>query len=447
MQFQASRPAVVFAARCRLCLPLPVWAWRFALLAFGLIPAVVLLLTPQVQAQELMPQGRERMASYMARATGSRGHLGAVTMVARHGKVLDWQAYGYRDLQRQVPMTTDSIFRIYSMSKSVAAVATLMLVEQGRLTLDDPVSRHLREFEQLQVFAGGSASAPLLRAPQRPMTIRHLLTHTPGFATGGRDIEQASLLLERADLTASTNLQDFAQRVARVPLAADPGERFRYDGVQFEVLGRLIEVVSGLPLDAFVQHHIFGPLKMVDTGFKVPPSERRRIVDISTISAAGRLVMDSGPSALHPGVMLRPYFSLAGGLYSTATDFMRFCQMLLNGGTLDRATVLAPSSVDLMLSNQLLQLDPPRGVLPTETRAGEGMGLGGWVILDSPQRRKPGSVGSYGWSGAASTYFMIDPKLQAAAILLLQHLPPEEGEDLPKRSSKFYDRVYEALSP
>jgi CubicO group peptidase (beta-lactamase class C family) len=121
--------------------------------------------------------------------------------------------------------------------------------------------------------------------------------------------------------------------------------------------------------------------------------------------------------------------------------------MLLNGGTLDRATVLAPSSVDLMLSNQLLQLDPPRGVLPTETRAGEGMGLGGWVILDSPQRRKPGSVGSYGWSGAASTYFMIDPKLQAAAILLLQHLPPEEGEDLPKRSSKFYDRVYEALSP
>lgn len=407
------------------------------------------MLAPQAraQAQELTPQGRERIASYMAAATGSRGHLGAVTLVARHGKVLDWQAHGYRDLQRRVPMTPDSIFRIYSMSKSVAAVATLMLMEQGRLTLDDPVSRHLREFEQLQVFAGGSAGAPLLRAPQRPLTIRHLLTHTAGFATGGRDIEQASLLLERANLPGSANLQDYAQRVARVPLAADPGERYRYDGVQFEVLGRLIEVVSGLPLDAFVQQRIFGPLKMVDTGFKVPLPERRRIVDVSTVSPAQRLVLDSGPSAVQPGVMLRPYFSLAGGLYSTAPDFMRFCQMLLNGGTLDGATVLARSSVDLMLSNQLQQLNPPRGLLPTESRAGEGMGLGGWVILDSPHRRRPGSVGSFGWSGAASTYFMIDPKLQVIAILLLQHLPPEEGEDLPKRSAKFYDRVYEALSP
>jgi CubicO group peptidase (beta-lactamase class C family) len=417
------------------------------LLPCKLVAAAALLLAPQAQAQELTPQGRERMASYMVAATGSRGHLGAVTLVARHGKVLDWQAYGFRDLQRQVPMTTDAIFRIYSMSKSVAAVATLVLMEQGRLTLDDPVSRHLREFEQLQVFAGGSAKAPRLRAPQRPLTIRHLLTHTAGFATGGHDIEQASLLLERADLPASANLQDFAQRVARVPLAADPGERFRYDGVQFEVLGRLIEVVSGLPLDAFVQQHIFGPLKMVDTGFKVPLPERRRIVDVSTTSAAGRLVLDSGPSAVQPGVMLRPYFSLAGGLYSTAPDFMRFCQMLLGGGTLAGATVLARSSVDLMLSNQLLQRNPPPGVLPTEARAGEGMGLGGWVILDSPQRRRPGSVGSFGWSGAASTYFMIDPKLQIMAILLLQHLPPEEGQDLPKRSSQFYDRVYEALNP
>jgi CubicO group peptidase (beta-lactamase class C family) len=202
-----------------------------------------------------------------------------------------------------------------------------------------------------------------------------------------------------------------------------------------------------LPLDAFVQQHIFGPLKMVDTGFKVPLPERRRIVDVSTTSAAGRLVLDSGPSAVQPGVMLRPYFSLAGGLYSTAPDFMRFCQMLLGGGTLAGATVLARSSVDLMLSNQLLQRNPPPGVLPTEARAGEGMGLGGWVILDSPQRRRPGSVGSFGWSGAASTYFMIDPKFQIMAILLLQHLPPEEGQDLPKRSSQFYDRVYEALNP
>lgn len=447
MQIQAARPVILLAVGRWQCPRLPAWAARFALQAFGLVPVAALWLAPDVAAQGLTPQGREALTSYMSRATGSRGHLGAVTLVARHGKVLELRAYGHRDLQRQMPMTTDSIFRIYSMSKSVAAVATLILMEQGRLKLDDPVSRHLREFEHLQVFAGGSASAPELRAPQRPLTIRHLLTHTPGFATGGSDNEQASLSLERADLSASANLRDFAERVARVPLAADPGERFRYDGVQYEVLGRLIEVVSGLPLDTFVQQQIFGPLKMLDTGFKVPPAEQRRIVDISTLNAAQQLVLDSGPSARHPGVMLRPYFSLAGGLYSTAPDFMRFCQMLLNGGALDGATLLAASSVDLMLSNQLVQINPPAGVLPNEARLGEGMGLGGWVIRDSPHRRRPGSVGSFGWSGAASTYFMIDPKLQLAAILLLQHLPPEEGEDLPKHSGKFYDRVYEALSP
>ena len=455
MQFQAARPAAVLEPGNRRCLPSSAWA-RSVLLCCGLVQAATLLLTPsaqaQAQAQEpaqgLTAQGRERITSYMQAATGGRGHLGAVTLVARHGKVLDWQAFGYRDLQRQVPMTPDSIFRIYSMSKSVAAVATLILMDDGRLTLDDPVSRHLPEFEPLQVFAGGSADAPLLRAAQRPLTIRHLLTHTAGFATGGSDIAQASLLLERAKLTTSADLADFARRVARVPLATDPGERYRYDGVNYEVLGRLIEVASGMPLDTFVRQRVFGPLKMVDTGFGVPLPERRRIVDVSTVSPAQRLVLDSGPSARQPGVMLRPYFSLAGGLYSTAPDFMRFCQMLLNGGTLDGATVLARGSVDLMLSNQLLQRSPPPGVATPESRPGEGMGLGGWVIPDSPQRRQPGSVGSFGWSGAASTYFMIDPKLQALAILLLQHLPPDEGEDLlPKRASKFYDRVYEALNP
>lgn len=416
------------------------------MLAQMALALVVLQLLP-VQAQSLTPEGREHMAAYMQAATGAHCHLGAVTLVAQQGKLLSLQAYGFRDLERQVPMTSDSIFRIFSMSKSVAAVAALKLMEQGRLGLDDPVARHLPEFQNLQVFAGGSADAPRLRAAQRPLTVRHLLTHTTGFATGGRGIEEASLLLERADLPHSADLRDFAQRVARVPLATDPGERFRYDGVQYEVLGRLIEVASGQPLDAFVQQHIFGPLKMADTGFSAPLAERRRIADLSTVSPAQRLVRDSGPSALQPGVMLRPYFSLAGGLYSSAPDFWRFCQMLLNGGTLEGATVLKRESVDLMLSNQLLQRDPPPGVAANEIRPGEGLGLGGWVILDSPHRRKPGSVGSFGWSGAASTDFMIDPSLQLAIVVMLQHLPPEAGQDLPRRTRKFYDRVYEALSP
>ena len=416
-------------------------------LTAGLLGLLAIAASSALPAQELNASQRERITSFMQAATGARGHLGAVTLVARNGRVADWQAFGSRDMQRRVPMTPDSIFRIYSMSKCVAAVATLILAEQGRLTLDDPVAKYLPEFESMQVFAGGTAAAPTLRAARRQITVRHLLTHTPGFATGGRGIEQASVLLERADLHGAADLADYAARVARLPLASEPGERFRYDGVQYEVLGRLIEVVSGMPLDAFVQQRIFGPLKMVDTGFSVAPAKRPRIVDISSMSPAGLMVLAPGPSAVTPGVMLRPYFSLAGGLYSTASDFMRLCQMLLNGGALDGVSVLARASVQTMLANQLVQRDPPPGLPPTQARAGEGMGLGGWLILDEPQRRRPGSVGSFGWSGAASTYFMIDPKLQLIAILLLQHLPPDDGTDLPKLNTPFFQRVYDALVP
>ncbi len=412
-----------------------------------LVALAVAAAAQPAQAQELTAQGRERISSFMAEATGPRGHLGAVTLLARAGRVVELQTYGSRDLQRRAPMTADAIFRIYSMSKAVAAVATLILVDQGRLSLDDPVARHLPDFERLQVFEGGTAAAPQLRPARRPITVRQLLTHTSGFATGGRGIEEPSLLLQRAGLQGSADLKDYAAGVARLPLASDPGERFRYDGVQYEVLGRLIEVASSMPLEAFVQQRIFGPLKMVDTGFSVPSAQRGRIVDISTMGPAGSLVLAGGPSATEPGVRLRPYASLAGGLYSTAPDFMRLCQMLLNGGTLDGAQVLGRDSVATMLSNQLVQTDPPPGLLPTQARPGEGMGLGGWVILDEPQRSRPGSVGSFGWSGASSTYFMIDPKLQLIAILLLQHLPPDDGPDLPKLNTRFFDLVTQALAP
>ena len=412
-----------------------------------LVALAVAAAAQPARAQELTAQGRERISSFMAEATGPRGHLGAVTLLARAGRVVELQTYGSRDLQRRAPMTADAIFRIYSMSKAVAAVATLILVDQGRLSLDDPVARHLPDFERLQVFEGGTAAAPQLRPARRPITVRQLLTHTSGFATGGRGIEEPSLLLQRAGLQGSADLKDYAAGVARLPLASDPGERFRYDGVQYEVLGRLIEVASSMPLEAFVQQRIFGPLKMVDTGFSVPSAQRGRIVDISTMGPAGSLVLAGGPSATEPGVRLRPYASLAGGLYSTAPDFMRLCQMLLNGGTLDGAQVLGRDSVATMLSNQLVQTDPPPGLLPTQARPGEGMGLGGWVILDEPQRSRPGSVGSFGWSGASSTYFMIDPKLQLIAILLLQHLPPDDGPDLPKLNTRFFDLVTQALAP
>jgi len=382
-----------------------------------------------------------RLHGFMRTATDEHGYLGAVTLIARNGRIVDWQAYGSQDLARRTPMAKDSIFRIRSMTKPIASVAVLMLMEEGKLTLEDPVARFLPEFANAKVFAGGTADAPSLRAPKRPITIRHLLTHTAGFATGAGFAEPAKLL-ERAQVSASPDLATFARRLASVPLATDPGERFSYDGVGIEALSRLVEVVGGEPFDAHLQRRILTPLKMIDTGFSVPAAKRARIADVSAVGPQGRLV---SPAAQAPGEPLNAYPSGAGGLYSTAGDYARFCQMLLNGGTLDGVTVLGRKSVELMLMNHLTHLTPP----VNEFSDAEGFGLGGYVVLDVARRGRPGSVGQFGWSGSMSTYFTLDPKEQLIAILMLQHQPRDRGDlpELPKLSVRFYNLVYQALMP
>ena len=382
-----------------------------------------------------------RLETFMRSATNAPGYLGAVTLIARHGKLVDWRAFGQRDLARGSPMARDSIFRIYSMTKTVATVALLMLMEEGRLTLEDPIAEHLPAFAKARVFAGGTADAPALRAPERPITIRHLLTHTAGFATGGPGMEEAARLLERAELPRSADLQDFADRVSRAPLGADPGTRFNYDGVNTEVLSRLVEVVSGQRFDAFLQQRIFEPLRMVDTGFSVPARERERIADLTAMGSDGRLTLGPGRSAVAPGEMLNAYFSGAGGLYSSGPDYLRFCQMLLNGGELEGAQLLGRKSVELMTRDHLAQLDPP----VTPFSRAEGFGLGGSIVIEVARRGRLSSIGAFGWSGAASTYFTIDPAEQLIAILLMQHLPRDDVPDLPKLSAKFYNLVYQAL--
>ena len=385
----------------------------------------------------------------MQAAAGPHGYLGVVTLVARNGQVVDVQAQGHRDLARREPLRADAIFRIYSMSKPVATVAALMLMEQGLLDLDDPVAKHLPEFAPLRVFESGTADRPKLREPARPLTLRHLLTHTAGFGTGGNGspaIEQASLLLNRAHPHGAANLQGFASRVAQAPLASDPGTRFAYDGVQIEVLGRVIEVVSGLSLDRCLQQQIFAPLKMVDTGFSVPAAQRGRVVDITT-GAAGQLRLHSGPSAQTPGAPLNAYPSGAGGLYASAADYGRFCQMLLNGGTLDGVTLLQRRTVQMMTSDQLALMNPVPVLPARQLQPGESFGLGGSVLLDTPLRERPGAVGAYAWSGAAFTYFMIDPQASLLAILLAQHLHGDESDTLPKLKLPFFKLVYDALLP
>jgi CubicO group peptidase (beta-lactamase class C family) len=392
------------------------------------------------EAQGFSPARLERVTRYVQRVVDERQYAGAVVLIARRGGIVQWQALGYRDAARSSPMRPDAIFQIYSMTKPITSVAALLLMEEGRLTLEDPVSRFIPEFARMQVLEGENADSAQLRPATRPITIRHLLTHTAGFAAGDRLRGPAVDRMRDALLDKSPSLAGFATSVAALPLANDPGVRFSYDGVSSEVLSRVIEVAAGTRFDEFLRTRLLEPLRMLDTGFTVPQGQRMRIVEITSTDDAGRLI--SAGAAMNPsGEMLKQFPSGAGGLYSTAGDYARFCQLLLNGGELDGARILGRKTVDLMMSNHLAHLSPP----VNEFSDGEGFGLGGYVVLDPARRGQLGSVGQFGWSGAAATWFTIDPKKQLIAMLLMQHLPGGLPRDPPRLGKPFNNLVYQAL--
>lgn len=386
---------------------------------------------------------RAPMDAVLTQVVGDTGYLGAVALVADHGNVVYRSAFGHADLQARRPLRDDAIFRIYSMTKPITSVAALMLVEEGKLQLDAPVATYLPAFAGMQRVAGGSVEAPMLVPVQRPLTVRHLLTHTAGFATGGDDIRVATALLQAQAPEDAADLAGYADRVARAPLAMEPGTRFRYDGVNTEVLARVIEVASGQPFDVFLRARILQPLRMRDTGFEVPVAQRDRIMALTTRDADGRRVLADTPSAREPGVRLRPYTSGAGGLYSTAADYLRFARMLAEGGALDGVRRLREDTVAMMMSDQLGHFDPP---VPAP-EPGEGFGLGGYVVVDPAVAARPGSRGQFGWSGAASTYFTIDRERGLVILLFSQHLPSDDAPALPKLATPFYRAVYSAVSP
>lgn len=389
------------------------------------------------------PPDFDALHAALSDATDVGGYTGAVVLVARDARLLDVSAAGHRDLSRSETMPPDAIFRVYSMTKTVAAIAAMQQVEAGTLSLDTPVAAYLPAFASKQVLVADS-SGERLRSPARAMTLRHLLTHTAGIAAGLPGDAGADARLAAAQTEASRDLADFAARVARTPLAADPGTRFGYDGVGTEIVARLVEVASGLRFDRYVQTRILTPLRMRDTGFAVPAAQRHRIVDLTRMGDDGRLALDASASARIPGIALRPYPSAAGGLYSTAADWWRLCEMLRAGGTLDGARLLSPASVSMMLRNQLTMLDPP----VHQFSDAEGFGFGGYVVLDPARRAGGGGRGAYGWSGAASTSFQIDPESGVVVIVLMQHLPrgdlPPALADLPRLGPKLRALATEA---
>ena len=386
------------------------------------------------ESQGLSPERLERLHAGIQRFVDEGKHAGAISLVARHGRIVDWRTYGKRDIEAGLPMEKDTICRIYSMSKIVTSVAVLALLEEARFRLDDPIGDYLPELARMKVLTGGTVERPLLADAKGPITIRHLLTHTSGLTYDFGDGTVDKIFREVKPFEASS-LGEFLQRVGRLPLAHEPGERFTY-GVSTDVLGALVEKVSGRSLAEFMEERIWRPLGMKDTGFGVPEAKRGRLAKVYEKGSAGGLRPVKWLLEQEP-VELPKLLSGGGGLFSTTGDYARFMQMLLNGGTLDGVRVLSPKTVELMTANHLTFASHPfRGDNPSE-----GFGLGGAVRLDLARGDTLGSVGQFGWSGMATTYASLDPKEKTVALLFVQHLPYDEHRIFWRFSTLFYQAI------
>ena len=371
----------------------------------------------------------------------SAKYAGIIAVIAKNGRIVYEEKVGWRDLDKRKRMRRDDVFRIYSMTKPVVAAGALKLVDQGKLSLDDPVAKFIPAFASIMVYDSGSAAAPFVSAPDSAMTIRHLLTHTAGLSYGITDHVPDSIFRAAAVYNPALTLAQFADSVAKLPLLFSPGTSYSYSS-SLEIVGRVIEVASGQPLDRFLEEQLFQPLGMNDTEWRVTAGNRDRI---ATLYAPDR--ERGGVRAVTQDGLLRMFEPEArflwasGGLLSTIDDYLRFAQMLLDGGSFDGRRVLSVQSVAELTRNQL----PPALVeLPNKTGmtdAGYGFGLAGSVLLDASKARLPGPNGIYRWSGYVGTYFWIDPANNLIGMVWSQLSP---GRRYPLEY-EFQRLVYEAL--
>ena len=366
----------------------------------------------------------DRLDGAARRLIEGRRLAGAVTAVARHGKVAHLQAHGMMDIARGEPTSEDTIFRIYSMSKAVGAVAAMMLCEAGRLELDAPAADYLPALGRMPVAAGEGAGRQAPAVPQRAMTVRDLLRHTSGLPgnVAVNDRFRAAGLPPLAECT----LEEICDQLDRVALLYQPGSRWYYS-VAADVVGRLVEVASGQTFDEFLQRRIFAPLGMGDTGFYCPPHKAHRLAEMYGPDPAGGIVPVDAPQGgtVSPfSFRERPRFlSCGGGLVSTGPDFLRFCLMLSGGGELGGVRLLQPETVAEMTRNQLAESLIPIRKEPQERYDGLGFGLG-FSVRVRPSGFVPGAeTGEYGWIGGASTEFTISPRSGLVILTLTQFMP------------------------
>lgn len=355
---------------------------------------------------------------------------GIITMVARHGKIVHFEAYGDRDLQAGEPMERDTIVRIYSMTKPITSVAVMILYEQGKVQLDEPVETYIPELRGLKVYAENADGRPEPVATKRKVSVRDLLRHTSGLTYGIFGDTPVDKMYRQRQILSDIALNEIIQRLANIPLLHQPGTKFHYS-VSTDVLGHLIERVSGQTLDAFCAEHIFAPLDMPDTAFYVTPDKRDRFSQCYSADPNGGLKPTQ--EIVGYDFLERPRFlSGGGGLVSTAHDYLRFCQMLLNKGHLDGVRILEAETVEEMT----------RDHLPPGVSVGEGVGFGlGFSVQRRPDPTGQMRVGEYGWGGAASTFFGISPRDGTIVVILTQYMP--FNDQIPKTLKPL---VYAALN-
>ena len=352
---------------------------------------------------------------------------GSITLVARRGQACYLDVQGHRDMERASPMTEDSILRIYSMSKPITSLAMMTLLERGLFSLDDPVHRFIPAWRNLGVWTAGSYPLFATEPVKRPMTVRDLFMHTSGLTYDflrASNIDYAYRKLQVGNPQPGYTLQDMIDQLAQLPLEFSPGERWNYS-VATDVLGYLVEVISGQSLPDYLRSAIFEPLGMVDTSFEIAPEKVTRFASCYERNLNKEMVLnDDGQDSRFAN---RSFYSGGGGLVSTVTDYYRFCQMLLGGGTLDGKRIIGSRTLAFMTRNHLPggadMSQFATGGFSESAYEGVGFGLGFANKIDPVRNGYPGSNGSFFWGGLASTLFWVDPVEELVVIFMTQLMP------------------------
>jgi CubicO group peptidase (beta-lactamase class C family) len=381
----------------------------------------------------------ERVGGAMQKYIDQNLFAGVVVLVARQGQVAYLEKFGWQEIAAGKPMAFDTIFRIYSMTKPITSAAVMMLSEEGKIRLSDPLSRYVPAFKNPKVLQARNGCDFELVPARREILVHDLFTHTAGLSYG---FDENSALDERYrkefwapnDQAPGLSLEEMMAKLAKLPLAYHPGTAYRYS-VAIDMLGYLVQIVSEQPFEDFLKEKIFDPLGMVDTAFWVPPEKVDRLAAMYGPLEGGGLKEVGGPQGR---TYTRPpsWPSGGGGLVSTIGDYFRFGQMLLNRGALDGVRLLGRKTVEWMLQNHM-----PEGLREDSDRGANGFGLGGGVLLAPGLSHRPGSVGKFGWGGAANTEWWIDPAEQLNCVLMTQYMPGFTNPIV----EDFAQTVYQAL--